>query len=170
MLGGSAAALANFVPAPVAAGFGLVAGMATFTGAVVWERRARASDFDRRRADRKNGEAASPSLVVVPKSIVFNWMREAQAFTPQLVVQRRVEADEPSVVRLHDQQARRGARHDAVQGHGNALRQIRLVPELVDDLRDHRQPENQLTPNGGQRPCQWDNARQPGQTVFSMDQ
>ncbi|SFD52837.1 tetratricopeptide repeat protein [Micromonospora sediminimaris] len=51
VLGGSAAALANFVPAPVAAGFGLVAGMATFTGAVVWERRARASDFDRRWAD-----------------------------------------------------------------------------------------------------------------------
>jgi SNF2 family DNA or RNA helicase len=33
-----------------------------------------------------NGHARKPSLVVVPKSLVFNWIEEAQRFTPQLRV------------------------------------------------------------------------------------
>lgn len=31
-----------------------------------------------------SGDARHPSLVVVPKSLVFNWMREAERFTPEL--------------------------------------------------------------------------------------
>ena len=34
----------------------------------------------------KRGETRLPSLVVVPKSLVFNWIDEAQRFTPQLRV------------------------------------------------------------------------------------
>lgn len=40
----------------------------------------------RRRRRLKRGEQRLPSLVVVPKSLVFNWMDEAQRFTPQLRV------------------------------------------------------------------------------------
>ncbi len=35
---------------------------------------------------RQNSAAAGPSLVVVPKSLVFNWIQEAGRFTPQLKV------------------------------------------------------------------------------------
>lgn len=38
----------------------------------------------RRKQKAKNGEAKRPSLVVVPKSLVFNWMDEARRFTPKL--------------------------------------------------------------------------------------
>jgi SNF2 family DNA or RNA helicase len=34
----------------------------------------------------RDGEPARPSLVVVPRSLVFNWIREAQRFTPNLRV------------------------------------------------------------------------------------
>ena len=40
--------------------------------------------LDTRRELRARGEALGPSLVVVPKSLVFNWMQEAARFTPQL--------------------------------------------------------------------------------------
>ncbi len=40
---------------------------------------------DRREA-RAAGEAIGPSLVVVPRSLVFNWKQEAERFTPQLRV------------------------------------------------------------------------------------
>ncbi len=35
----------------------------------------------------KKGESRKPSLVIVPKSLVFNWMDEAAKFTPKLRVQ-----------------------------------------------------------------------------------
>lgn len=47
VLGGLAAALANFVTAPIAAVFGLAAGTATFAGTQLWDRRLRAREFDR---------------------------------------------------------------------------------------------------------------------------
>ena len=34
----------------------------------------------------RRGEAAGPSLVVVPKSLVFNWKQEAARFAPELRV------------------------------------------------------------------------------------
>jgi superfamily II DNA or RNA helicase len=40
--------------------------------------------LDTRRELRAAGEALGPSLVVVPKSLIFNWMQEAARFTPQL--------------------------------------------------------------------------------------
>ncbi len=44
--------------------------------------------LEERRRRRRESEAAAaplaPSLVVVPKSLVFNWLREAERFTPQL--------------------------------------------------------------------------------------
>ncbi len=42
--------------------------------------------FETRRALRDTGEAIAPSLVVVPRSLVFNWKEEAARFTPQLRV------------------------------------------------------------------------------------
>ena len=42
--------------------------------------------FEKRREARAAGEAISPSLVVVPRSLVFNWQQEAERFTPQLRV------------------------------------------------------------------------------------
>jgi superfamily II DNA or RNA helicase len=39
-----------------------------------------------RRQSRESGEAVGPSLAVVPRSVVFNWKREAERFTPQLRV------------------------------------------------------------------------------------
>jgi hypothetical protein len=42
--------------------------------------------LDSRRTGREAGEPARPSLVVVPRSLVFNWIREAQRFTPNLRV------------------------------------------------------------------------------------
>ncbi|MFN7930096.1 MAG: SNF2-related protein [Blastocatellia bacterium] len=38
------------------------------------------------RADKKAKQCSAPSLVVVPKSLVFNWQAEAAKFTPQLKV------------------------------------------------------------------------------------
>jgi SNF2 family DNA or RNA helicase len=40
--------------------------------------------LETRRALRQAGEPLGPSLVVVPKSLVFNWKQEAERFTPQL--------------------------------------------------------------------------------------
>jgi len=40
--------------------------------------------LETRRELRAAGEPLGPSLVVVPKSLVFNWMQEAARFTPQL--------------------------------------------------------------------------------------
>ncbi len=40
----------------------------------------------RRERRRKAGEAARPSLVVVPKTLLFNWQAEAARFTPGLAV------------------------------------------------------------------------------------
>tara|TARA_B100000809_G_scaffold185474_1_gene183560 strand:- start:1077 stop:4454 length:3378 start_codon:yes stop_codon:yes gene_type:complete len=40
----------------------------------------------RRQRRVKKGESKSPSIVVVPKSLVFNWIDEAQRFTPKLRV------------------------------------------------------------------------------------
>ena len=42
--------------------------------------------LETRRELRASGEPASPSLVVVPRSLVFNWKEEAARFTPQLRV------------------------------------------------------------------------------------
>jgi superfamily II DNA or RNA helicase len=42
--------------------------------------------LDSRREMRAPGEPVRPSLVVVPRSLVFNWIREAQRFTPNLRV------------------------------------------------------------------------------------
>jgi superfamily II DNA or RNA helicase len=42
--------------------------------------------FESRRELRAAGEPVGPSLVVVPKSLVFNWKEEAARFTPQLRV------------------------------------------------------------------------------------
>ncbi|HEX3876931.1 MAG TPA: DEAD/DEAH box helicase [Bryobacteraceae bacterium] len=42
--------------------------------------------LERRREARAAGEPIGPSLVVVPRSLVFNWMQEAARFTPQLRV------------------------------------------------------------------------------------
>ena len=42
--------------------------------------------LETRRELRAAGEALAPSLVVVPRSLVFNWKQEAQRFTPQLRV------------------------------------------------------------------------------------
>ena len=40
--------------------------------------------LETRRERRTAGEAIGPSLVVVPRSLVFNWIQEAARFTPQL--------------------------------------------------------------------------------------
>ncbi len=40
----------------------------------------------RRREPVPEGQTRKPSLVVVPKSLVFNWIDEAARFTPQLRV------------------------------------------------------------------------------------
>jgi len=40
--------------------------------------------FEARRAQRDAGEAIPPSLVVVPRSLVFNWKQEAERFTPRI--------------------------------------------------------------------------------------
>jgi len=40
--------------------------------------------LETRRERRVQGEIAGPSLVVVPKSLIFNWKQEAARFTPQL--------------------------------------------------------------------------------------
>jgi superfamily II DNA or RNA helicase len=42
--------------------------------------------LENRRALRDQGEDVGPSLVVVPKSLVFNWKQEAARFTPRLRV------------------------------------------------------------------------------------
>jgi superfamily II DNA or RNA helicase len=42
--------------------------------------------FETRRALREAGERVAPSLVVVPRSLVFNWKQEAERFTPRLRV------------------------------------------------------------------------------------
>ena len=42
--------------------------------------------LETRRAKRAAGEVLGPSLVVVPKSLVFNWKEEAERFTPSLRV------------------------------------------------------------------------------------
>jgi superfamily II DNA or RNA helicase len=42
--------------------------------------------FETRRELRAAGEPIPPSLVVVPRSLVFNWKQEAERFTPQLRV------------------------------------------------------------------------------------
>jgi len=42
--------------------------------------------LETRRESRAAGESFGPSLVVVPKSLVFNWKQEAARFTPQLRV------------------------------------------------------------------------------------
>ncbi len=42
--------------------------------------------LETRRAARAAGEELGPSLVVVPKSLVFNWKQEAARFTPKLSV------------------------------------------------------------------------------------
>jgi len=42
--------------------------------------------LETRRAKRAVGETVGPSLVVVPKSLVFNWKEEAERFTPSLRV------------------------------------------------------------------------------------
>lgn len=42
--------------------------------------------LEKRRESRASGETAGPSLVVVPRSLVFNWKQEAERFTPQLRV------------------------------------------------------------------------------------
>lgn len=49
-----------------------------------------------RRLKRLAGEAIPPSLVVVPRSLVFNWKQEAARFTPQLKVK-----DHTSALRSH---------------------------------------------------------------------
>jgi SNF2 family DNA or RNA helicase len=38
----------------------------------------------RSRQRNSNGQKISPSLIVMPKSLVFNWLREAERFTPKL--------------------------------------------------------------------------------------
>jgi superfamily II DNA or RNA helicase len=40
----------------------------------------------RRRARRPRGEARRPSLAVVPRSLIHNWMEEAQRFAPELAI------------------------------------------------------------------------------------
>ncbi len=42
--------------------------------------------LETRRESRAAGEQLGPSLVVVPKSLIFNWKQEAERFTPQLRV------------------------------------------------------------------------------------
>ena len=42
--------------------------------------------LETRRELRCTGKPVAPSLVVVPKSLVFNWKQEAERFTPQLRV------------------------------------------------------------------------------------
>src|SRR5262249_52495687 len=42
--------------------------------------------FEKRRALRKKGDLPRASLVVVPRSLVFNWRQEAERFTPRLRV------------------------------------------------------------------------------------
>lgn len=42
--------------------------------------------LETRRLQRAAGESVAPSLVVVPRSLVFNWMQEAARFTPRLRV------------------------------------------------------------------------------------
>jgi hypothetical protein len=42
--------------------------------------------LEQRRAQRAGGEPVAPSLVVVPRSLIFNWKQEAARFTPQLRV------------------------------------------------------------------------------------
>jgi hypothetical protein len=42
--------------------------------------------LERRREQKAAGEPVAPSLVVVPKSLIFNWKQEAARFTPQLRV------------------------------------------------------------------------------------
>jgi len=42
--------------------------------------------LEQRRAHKAAGERVAPSLVVVPKSVIFNWKQEAARFTPQLRV------------------------------------------------------------------------------------
>ena len=42
--------------------------------------------LETRRALRESGVAIGPSLVVVPRSLVFNWMQESERFTPLLRV------------------------------------------------------------------------------------
>ena len=62
-------------------GLGLAASWLTIW---VWARRFRCWRFlQRRRAHR---QAKGPSLAIVPRSLVFNWMQEAAKFTPRLRV------------------------------------------------------------------------------------
>jgi len=42
--------------------------------------------LESRRELKERGESLGPSLVVVPRSLLFNWLREAERFTPQLRV------------------------------------------------------------------------------------
>ena len=57
---------------------------------------------------------ARPSIVVVPRSLVFNWLREAERFTPQLRVldslRRRPPASKPSTARTSTSSSRPTAR------------------------------------------------------------
>jgi len=41
---------------------------------------------ERRRRKLKDGETRKPTIIVVPKSLVFNWQEEAERFTPNLKV------------------------------------------------------------------------------------
>src|SRR6202043_3938981 len=42
--------------------------------------------LEKRRELRADGKSPGPSLVVVPRSLVFNWKQEAERFTPRLRV------------------------------------------------------------------------------------
>lgn len=42
--------------------------------------------LEQRRESRAGGESPGPSLVVAPRSLIFNWKQEAERFTPQLRV------------------------------------------------------------------------------------
>ncbi len=54
--------------------------------ALVDQRRRKTTDDDSRQQRPAFGANSGPSLVVVPRSLVFNWIEEARRFTPQLRV------------------------------------------------------------------------------------
>jgi len=66
-----------------------------------------------------------PTLIVVPRSVVFNWMDEAQKFAPRLRVQAYTGSD-------------RHALREAFVDHDVIITSYGLMRRDIDELRDHR--------------------------------
>lgn len=96
-----------------------------------------------RQQDQRKGAARSPTLIVVPKSLVFNWVEEAARFTPKLRVLNYTGLDRATHLELLDQYDAIVTTYGTLRNDVASLREVNFRYVILDEAQAIKNPDSQ---------------------------